>query len=401
MYKTDFRAVHYSYRLFSGKNALDNLPAEVARLKRKRAFIVSGRTVSRQTPLVSSMRAALGDSCAGVFDEIDKDTSRSSVVRAADAARAAGADLVVGVGAGSVIQGARIVTILLAEQRPIEELITRYPDEGPAISARLMEPKLPIINVLTAPTTAQNRAGSRMKDDESARGMEFFDPKTRPAAIFWDEDALSTAPAQMIRTGAAGLYARAVMNLGGVAINPLVEGDRLQAYRLIAGALPRLADPADPRPRYDLCAATLLQNRENDDGGAQFERLWAVRVAYALSTALISVCSHVSQGEAYSAIMATVTRNLGPRDQDAMTRIARALGAGEIGAQEKAPPWIASHFEGQFKSIGMPTRLSALKIDRALFPQLIEHSLKNFNADPKREFAREPQTLEAVLNTAW
>ena len=98
-----------------------------------------------------------------------------------------------------------------------------------------MEPKLPIINVLTAPTSAQNRGGSRMKDDETARGMEFFDPKTRPAAIFWDEDALLTAPASLVRAdGGAASTARAAMNLGGTAINPLVEGDRLQAYRLCA-----------------------------------------------------------------------------------------------------------------------------------------------------------------------
>jgi alcohol dehydrogenase class IV len=401
MYRTDFRAAHYPFRLYSGKNALDQLPAEAARLKRRRAFVVCGRTVSRKTPLVSHITALLGDACAGVFDEIDKDTSRSSVVRAADAARAAQADLVIGVGAGSVIQGARIVTILLAEKRPIEELITRYPDNAPAISARLMEPKLPIINVLTAPTTAQNRAGSRMKDDESARGMEFFDPKTRPAAIFWDEQALLTAPVELVRNGAAGVYARAVMNLGGTAINPLVEADRLQAYRLTAGALPRLADASDCAPRYELCAATLLQNRENDDGGAQFERLWAVRVAYALSTALISLSPQVSQGSAYSALMGAVTRKLGARDPDAMSRIAVALGAPEGAAREKAPHWIAEHFEAQFGSLGMPTRLSALNVDRALFPALVEHSSKNFNADPRREFVREPELLKGVLEAAW
>ena len=40
----------------------------------------------------------------------------------------------IGVGAGSVIHGARIVTILLAEKRPVEELVTQYPEHGPAIS---------------------------------------------------------------------------------------------------------------------------------------------------------------------------------------------------------------------------------------------------------------------------
>jgi alcohol dehydrogenase class IV len=139
MYKTDFRTVSFPYRLYSGKHALDKLPDEVTRLKAKRAFILSGRTVARKTPLVAHMRELLGASCAGFFDEMDKDTSRSSTMRAVEAARAAQADILIGVGAGSVIQGTRIVAILLAEKKPIEELITKYPENGPAVSARLME----------------------------------------------------------------------------------------------------------------------------------------------------------------------------------------------------------------------------------------------------------------------
>src|SRR6185295_2632186 len=104
MYTTDFRAVHYPWRLYSGKQALDKLPDEVGRLKARRAFVVCGRTVSRQTPLIAHVRQLLGASCAGVFDELGKDTTRSSVLRAVEGARAAQADLIIGVGAGSVIQ---------------------------------------------------------------------------------------------------------------------------------------------------------------------------------------------------------------------------------------------------------------------------------------------------------
>ena len=401
MYKTDFRTVSFPYRLYSGKHALDKLPDEVTRLKAKRAFILSGRTVARKTPLVAHMRELLGASCAGFFDEMDKDTSRSSTMRAVEAARAAQADILIGVGAGSVIQGTRIVAILLAEKKPIEELITKYPENGPAVSARLMERKLPIINVLTAPTSAQNRGGSRMKDDATARAMEFFDPKTRPAALFWDEDALLTAPASLVRATAAGVYCRTAIGLGGTGINPLVEGDRLQAYRLCAQALPQLAAaPNDIAPRYALCAATLLQNREADDGGGLIDRLWVARVAYALSTALIAHAPHVSQGEAYSAFMGTVTRKLGSRDPDAMVRIAQALDGAGAGTAD-APQRVADRLDAAFRSIDMPTRLSELKVDRAVFARLIEHSLKNFNADPKREFSREPEMLMQVLEAAW
>ena len=398
-YNYDFRATGYPFRLYSGRDALEKLPDEVGRHRAARAFIVCGRTVSRKTPLIGRMKALLAGRCAGVFDEIDKETTRSSILRAVDAARAARADLVIGVGAGSVIQGARIVTILLAEQRPVEELITRYPEHGPAISAKLLAPKLPIVNVLTAPTTAQNRAGSRMKDDATARGMEFFDPKTRPVAIFWDFDALLTAPPALIRTGAANIYCRAAMNLGAVSENPLVEGDRLQSYRLAAGALERLADSSDPQPRLDLCAATLLQNREADDGGSQFARHWPMRVAYALSTSLISVFPHLAQGEAYGALMGTTLRHLGQRDPDAMTLVAEGLGI----ASEPAdlPQRIAERIDAQFAALGMATRLSALGIDRARLPQVLELSLTNFNADPRREFVRERDRLAAILDAAW
>jgi alcohol dehydrogenase class IV len=400
MYRYHFRATGYSYRLYSGKDALEKLPAEVERNRSRRAFIVCGRTVSRKTPLISRMRELLRERLAGVFDEIDKDTSRSSVTRATEAARSKQADLVIGVGAGSVIQGARIVTILLAEKRPVEALVTQYPEHGPAVSPKLLEPKLPVINVLTAPTTAQNRAGSRMKDDATARGMEFFDPKTRPVAIFWDADALLTAPLQLLRTGAATIWCRAVMNLGAMSDNPLVEGDRLQSYRLAAGAITRIGEPSDPAPRFDLCAATLLQNRESDDGGEQFARHWAMRVAYAFSTALISVFPEVGQGEGYSTLMATVLRRLGHRDPEAMARIASALGMEGVAAAD-APGRIADRMESAFRSLGMPTRLSALGIARERLPQVLELSLRNFNADPKREFVRERELLGEILQSAW
>jgi alcohol dehydrogenase class IV len=400
MYTYDFRVTGYPFRLYSGTDALEKLPAEVARNHARRAFIVCGRTVSRRTPLIAHMRELLGERLAGVFDEIDKDTSRSSVTRATEAARSAQADLVIGVGAGSVIQGARIVTILLAEKRPVEQLVTQYPEHGPAVSPKLVEPKLPVINVLTAPTSAQNRGGSRMKDDATARGMEFFDPKTRPVAIFWDTDALLTAPMQLLRTGAATIWCRAVMNLGAICDNPLVEGDRLQSYRLAAGAITRIADPADPAPRFDLCAATLLQNRESDDGGQQFARHWAMRAAYAFSTALISVFPQVGQGEGYSTLMGTTLRRLGGRDPEAMARIANALGLGD-GAAGDAPARIADRMDAVFRSLGMPTRLSELGIARDGLPRVLELSLTNFNADPKREFVRERELLGEVLVSAW
>ncbi|MCI3951811.1 MAG: iron-containing alcohol dehydrogenase, partial [Burkholderiales bacterium] len=122
MHTHDFRLVNYPLRLYSGKDALESLPLELKRQRAARAFIVCGRTVSRKTPLISRMRTILGPACAGVFDEMEKESPLAAIVRARDAAREATADLLIGVGAGSVIQATRVVAILLAEKRPVGEL---------------------------------------------------------------------------------------------------------------------------------------------------------------------------------------------------------------------------------------------------------------------------------------
>jgi alcohol dehydrogenase class IV len=384
--------------LYSGKDALENLPAELKRFKSAKAFLISGRSVSRKTGLVDRIAKILGPAYAGRYDEIEKDTTLASVQAAAAAARAANADLLIGVGAGSVIQGTRVVAILLAETAPVDQLITQYPDNAPAISPKLLAPKLPIINVLTAATTAQNRAGSAVKDPARPNRMEFFDPKTRPAAVFWDEDALLTAPVSLARTTATSVFWRSLMNLGAPRMAPLSEGDRLQAFRLARGAFSRMSDPLDAGARVEMCAAAFLQNRDADDGGALTEKHWPARVVYALATALFNLHAHVGQGEANSALTATVIRHFGARDSQAMALIAEAFGVtDERAAHERA----AEAVELSFIQAGMPTRLRELDIPQDSLETVLENSLRNFNADPKREFLRERDALMAALQAAW
>ena len=70
-----FHAVSYPLRLYSGKDALENLPAELKRYKAQRAFVVCGRSVSRKTNLVDRIANILGSAYAGRYDEIEKDTT--------------------------------------------------------------------------------------------------------------------------------------------------------------------------------------------------------------------------------------------------------------------------------------------------------------------------------------
>jgi alcohol dehydrogenase class IV len=397
----DFRLVSYPVRVYSGKDALESLPAEIGRNRAKRAFIICGRSVSRSTPLVARVKQLLGENFAGMYDEIGKDTPYEDVIAARDKAREVNADLLIAIGAGSVIQGARIIAILLAEKEPVEKLITQYPPGMPAISPKLMAPKLPIINILTAGSSAQNRAGSPMKRKGHAGRMEFFDPKTRPVALFWDQDALLTAPVSMVLASGGAIYWRAIMNMGYTRATPLADFNRRQVFEIVNNALPRLKDPRDAAARVDLCVATFLQNREADDGGGAV-RHWVSRVVYAFAASLFNLHDEVSQGAAHCAMTPAVMRHLGSRDPGEMCAIARALGVWKDGDPVADAPFrAAGELEKVFASIGMPTNLSQLDIPRASAEQILAASLKNFNADPKQEFVREKDLLREVLDATW
>lgn len=397
---TEFSAKTPAVRLYSGRNALDSIGKEAARLGATRAFVVCGRTVSRSTPLIARIRERLGATCAGVHDEIGKDSPLADVLAARDAARDRGADLLIAVGGGSVIQATRVVAILLAETGDPMSLITQYPEHGAAVSPRLLAPKLPIFNVCTLPTSAAHRAGSALRNPALDHRMEFFDPKTRPAAVWWDADALLTAPPQLVLHASTAVHWRALVNLGAVSCNPLVEGNRRQAFELARRSLARVAAD-DPVARTELCAAAWLQNRDADDGGSMFERHWVQRVVYAFGTALFIRHPQVAQGPAYAALTAHVMRRLGYRDPQAMAEIARALGAGDPASPVDAERRAADALEQVYAGLGLPLRVRELGIPRESLPLLVQDALRNFNADPKREFRHEQRLLLEVLESSW
>ena len=76
---------------------------------------------------------------------------------------------------------------------------------------------------------------------------------------------------------------------------------------------------------------------------------------------------------------------------------------GERTAQglESAPEKAAAELERVFRSVGVPVRLSELKIARDSLPLMVEKSLKNFNADPKREFVKERDMLHELIQACW
>ena len=396
-----FSSVTPSVRIHAGPQALERLPRELDRLNLRHAFVLCGRSVATRTPLLRRVQALAGQRYAGAYTLLGKDAPLDDVLEATAQARAAGADALIAIGAGSVLKAARVVAIFLAESGDPASLATQYPPDGPPVSPRLRAPKAPIFNVLTAATSSQHRGGAALKNPAGGPRLEYFDPKTRPVAIFWDADALLTAPTSLARSTGLGVFWRALMNVGAVReANPLVQASRLHALTLSLAALPRMADPHDVDARIDMCAAAMLQNRDEDDGGRPMDAHWVARAVYALGAALFNQAAQLDQGTTHALLTGPAIRYFGELCPDAVRDMARALSIPDAATSGDMAA-IGDAVGQWFAQWGIPMRLRDFDISKDLLASATQHAMQNFNADRNRELSQHRGRLEAVLAHAW
>lgn len=401
---SNFRSAGYAWRLVCGEAVIEaHLAEALARAGAARAFVVTSPSLTRHTSTIDRIGSALGGRLVGVFDRIERDSSYASVSAARDAARAAKADALIAVGGGSVLVAARAVAIFLGESGDPFELMTQYPPGAAPFSPKLAAPKLPIVNIPTTPNSAMNRAGTGLKNADLDHRMEYFDPKTRPAAILIDDAALMATPATMLRSTATTVFAGTFAAMTEPPANPLVDGDQRQAFRLAHDAYRALADGADTTTlRRDLCLAALLQNRAEDDG-RPVVRSGPFAGDYAVSTALHLAYPHIGQGEATAVVHAPAIRLVRDIDETAARRAANALDLPHDGKGPRTTAHaVAAKLEEIYRALGMPARLRDCGVPRDALAGIAALTVKNFNARGSMT-SREQRVAGslALLEAAW
>src|SRR6202048_1828681 len=109
-----------------GKPYAEALAQQVDRLEARAVFILASGTLARETDTVDRLRGLLGNRFAGVCAKIGAHTPRTDVVAAANAAREAGADLLVTLGGGSVTDAAKMVALCLGNGVTESAQLGRY-----------------------------------------------------------------------------------------------------------------------------------------------------------------------------------------------------------------------------------------------------------------------------------
>ncbi len=218
-------------RVHFGAGSLEKLEEEARPYGR--AFVVTGRSLHEKTDLVRRVEALLGSRHAGTHVGMGEHTPGSAVEAAAGEAEASGADMLVAVGGGSVVDGTKAVSRQLG-----------YPAQ------------------VAVPTTLSgaewaHRVG--VTDEAAGRKGGFADPGTVPHVVILDPGATVFTPERLwLSTGIRALdHAVEGFLYGGD--HPVTDVTGLEGARRLVGLLPRSkADPGDLEARADLQVAAWL-----------------------------------------------------------------------------------------------------------------------------------------------
>ncbi len=218
-------------RVHFGPGSLRKLEEEVR--PHGRAFVVTGRTLHEKTDLVRRVEALLGARHAGTHVGMGEHTPGSAVELAAGEAESAGADLLVSVGGGSVIDGTKAVARQLG-----------YPAQ------------------VAVPTTLSgaewaHRVG--VTDEAAGKKSGFADPRTVPPVVILDPEMTIFTPELLwLSTGIRALdHAVEGFLYGGD--HPVTDVTGLEGARRLMGLLPlSRAKPDDLEARAELQVAAWL-----------------------------------------------------------------------------------------------------------------------------------------------
>lgn len=372
-----------------GKPAAQAVVEEADRLRASRVFVVSSKTLSRQTDTVERIKAALGGRFVGLFDETVAHTPRPSVIAGAAMARAAAPDLIVTVGGGTPIDTVKVMLICLAHDvTTVEQLDDWHVRLNPDGTRRVPDVKPPPCRQIVVGTTLSGAEYSnlggctdpkrKIKDAFTGREIGALSVILDPAVSVHTPDWL------WLSTGIRAID-HAVEGILSVDGHPYTDGLQLHALRLLSESLPRnKAEPGDLDARLRSMLAVWMAscgiNRINY--GASHG------IGHALGGA-----ADVPHGYTSCVMLPAVLRYNEPATADKQRMVSEAFGR----PRDKAADCVAD----LVKSLGLPGTLRDVGLRRDQFDDVARAAMHNIWVRTNPQPIRSEADVKAILETVW
>ena len=343
-----------------GVPAATAIPAQMDRLGTTRAFLMVSGTLNRETDEIAKIRDSLGPRCAATFDSMPPHTPREAVIAAAEQARAAGADLIVTVGGGSITDGAKAVQLCLANNiRTIDGIDAIRTRKG--VAPPMSEPSVRQISVPTTIAGGEFGAAAGVTNLRIRVKEMLRHDLTIPRAVILDPAITLHTPQWLFLSTGIRAVDHCVEALCSQEAHPYADAQALKGLSMLAQGLPRVkADPHDLDARLDCQIGTWLSMGASAAGvpmGASHG------IGYVLGAAF-----NVPHGYTSCVMLPSVMRWNSPVNAERQALVAAAMGHPGQDA--------ADVLDGFIRGLGMPRSLQDVRVDPKHFDAIAEQAMR-------------------------
>ncbi len=376
-------------RVHFGTPAADALHTEAGQRGAQRIFVVTSKSLNRQTDAVRTALARIQPQVVGLFDECVEHTPRDSVIALANAVRAANADLIVSIGGGTVIDTVKVALVALAEDLTSIEQLDNWHMRVAADGSRVVpQPRRPPCRQIAVPTTLSGAEFSDLGGSTDTRfgtKQGYTGAFIGAAAVILDPRITVHTPARLWLSTGVRAVDHAVEALCSVNAQPLIDATSVRALALLGRSLKGYVQSPDD-----------LDARLDGQLGAWLAATSIRRTEYGASHGLghaLGADAGVPHGITSCVLLPTVMRYNAEVCAPQMAEIAMALG-------EPGRP-AADQVEDLIKALGLPTRLSQLGLARERLAIIADKGMANpwVHSNPRK--ISEAAQLLALLKSAW
>ncbi|HEX7515103.1 MAG TPA: iron-containing alcohol dehydrogenase [archaeon] len=215
--------------IFGSGSSTEELESEMSALGCSRAVVVTDPGIVK-AGLSEKIIKTLGDKCVGVFSDVPQDTGINVVNRGAAFAREKGADIVISIGGGSVIDTAKCMCILLTEGGDLANF------EGIQLLTRPQTPH--IVIPTTAGTGSEVTWMAVVFDERKGQKIFFVESYNTPRVAILDPQLTLTLPPLLTASTGMDAMTHAIEAITSIEREPISAGMALHAIRLVSAYLP-------------------------------------------------------------------------------------------------------------------------------------------------------------------
>lgn len=376
-------------RVIFGVPVADALAKEMAASGSQRVFFMCSGTLSRNTPVIDGLKASLGASFVGLFDEMPAHSPRSALLKAAAKARDARPDLIVSVGGGSSIDGAKMVQLMLAENiqtyEDFDAFHIRRDAGGTLVNPGFARGEIRQIAVPTTLSGAEFTTTAGSVDDQRHKKDLYVGPSLVPVSVILDPAVAAHTDDGLWYSTAVRAIDHAVESIYSPKANPFTDATCIHGLRMMQEALRGTRrDPKDLDARLNAQLSVWLSTT----GMGRGQHGASHGISYSLSA-----IAHVPHGHCSCVLLPATLRFNKDWTRERQALIAELLGRPDADSADALLELL--------RELGQPTTLREVGVTRDQLPQIARTVVASGHASGNpRPIEREEDIME-ILETAW